>query len=111
MKKAIVILLVLILGVSLLAGCGSADVLKGTWVGTNNDGIDTTVTFDGKGKCSIDNYGSKTPGTYTLKEGGAMDIQLESWDTPIAYHYAINGNHLTLTADNGWSPNYDLTKK
>ena len=114
MKKGLALLLVLMLGISMLliAGCGgSGDALKGTWEGTYEDG-DASWTFDGKGACTITSIVlDKSPGKYTIKDGEKVDITLDLWDAPLTYTYKIEGTKLTLTADNGYSPNYELTKK
>jgi len=112
MKKSIALLLAMILGVSLFAGCGgSGDVLKGTWQGTYEDG-DATWIFDGSGKCNLTTvFLDKKPGTYTIANETKVDINIDGWEAPITYSYTINGSKLTLTANDPYSPNYELTKK
>ena len=112
MRKSIALLLVLIIGASLLAGCGgSGDVLKGTWQGTYEDG-DATWTFDGNGKCNLTTiFLDKKPGTYTITNETKVDVKIDGWDDPITYSYKIDGSKLTLTASDPYSPNYELTKK
>ena len=121
MKKLIVTVLALVLCFALAAcgggsggssdGGGSGDPLKGTWEGTYEDG-DATLTFDGKGKCTLTTFFlDKEAGKYTITSDGEVDIQLNIWDDPIEYSFSVSGDSLTLTANNGYSPNYDLTKK
>ena len=119
MKKKLALCLAVVLGLSMLilAGCGggsgggSGDVLKGTWVGTYEDG-DASWTFDGKGGCQVTTETlDKAPGDYTIIDESQVDITLIIWSDAIAYTYKIDGSNLTLTANNGYSPNYDLTKK
>ena len=124
MKRIVVIVLALVLCFALAAcgggsgggsggdsGGGGGDPLKGTWEGTYEDG-DATLTFDGKGKCTLTTFFlDKEAGKYTITSDGEVDIQLNIWDDPIEYSFSISGDSLTLTANNGYSPNYDLTKK
>jgi len=114
MKKTIALLLVLVLGAALLAGCGNdsgGDVLKGTWEGTYEDG-NATWTFDGSGKCKLTTvFLDKEPGKYTIKNGTEVDITIDGWSEAITYTYKIDGSKLTLDANNPYSPNYVLTKK
>ena len=122
MKKLIVTVLALVLCFALAAcgggsgggssdGGGSGDPLKGTWEGTYEDG-DAAATFDGKGKCTLTTFFlDKEPGTYTITGDGDVDIKLNIWDEALEYSFSVSGDSLTLTAKNGYSPNYDLTKK
>ena len=108
MKKILTIALLCLLLIGVTA-CGS-DALKGTWVGTYEDG-EATWVFDGNGKCEMTNvFGGPNKGTYTIKDNDA-EIKLDSWDSATTYHFTIDGNNLSLTADNAYSPNYELTKK
>ena len=110
MKKTLMLITVLAC-VFMFIGCGDkSDVLKGTWVGTYEDG-DATWTFDGKGKCTLDNVlGEPMDGTYTI-EDKSVNIKIDVWDTPTLYHFEIKDNKMTLKADNNYSPNYELTKE
>ena len=108
MKKilAISLLFVLLFG---LTACGSSDSLKGTWAGTYEDG-EATWVFDGKDKCEMTNvFGGPNKGTYTIKEKD-VEIKLDVWEKATVYHFTIDGDKLTLTADDVYSPNYELTK-
>ena len=118
MKKAIALFLALTLvfGIALLAGCGgkSGDALKGTWEGVLSDGgIDTDISwvFDGKGGLKFSNgYYDKQPGTYKIT-GDKVELNVDGWENPIVYSFTVEGKKLTMTADNGYSPKYELTKK
>ena len=123
MKKLIVIMLALVLCIA-LAACGGGsgggggssdsgggDPLKGSWEGTYEDG-DAALTFDGKGKCTLTTFFlDKEPGTYTITSDGNVDIELNIWDEALEYSFSVNEDSLTLTAKNGYSPNYDLLRK
>ena len=116
MKKTIALLLVLILGISLLAACGgggsgggSGDALKGTWTGLDDNGMDASFIFDGKGGLKFGD--SKDSGTYTIT-GSEVSIKVDWWDNARSYTFAINGNNLTLTRpETAYYVNFDLTKK
>ena len=117
MKKKLALFLAIVLSISVLvlAGCGggsgSGDVLKGTWVGTYEDG-DATWTFDGKGNCTLTTMTlDKAPGDYVIVDDSQVDITLIIWSEAIAYTYKVDESSLTLTANNGYSPSYDLVKK
>jgi hypothetical protein len=97
----------------MLAGCGggSGDELKGTWAGKNNDDVEVTWTFDGKGECTMENaYGTKDSGTYTI-EGGSVSIKLNNWDEALGYKFTISGSSLSLKPDMELRPSYELTKE
>lgn len=112
-----ILAIVLIIGILFtFAACGGGgDAISGKWSGENNDGIACTWTFD-NGKCQWhadygEGYTMDQDGTYEIDEAaGIVNITLELWDAPIEYQYVIDGNNLTLTATNGYSPNYTLSK-
>lgn len=118
MKKfAKVLAIALVIGIIFtLTACGGGDALSGKWEGENDDGSKSTWTFNG-GKCHWfadygEGYTMDQDGTYDInEETGIVVISLELWDAPIEYAYTIDGDHLTLTSTNGYSPNYDLSKK
>jgi len=113
MKRTIALALALMLCITLLASCGGSggDALKGTWEGTYEDG-DAAWTFDGSGKCKLTTYFlDKEPGTYTIKSDTEVDVTINGWSDAITYTYKIDGDKLTLTANDPYSPNYDLKKK
>ena len=110
-KKIIIIVLMLMLAVSLTA-CGGDD-LRGKWAGTDEDGA-ATWEFDGQGICFLTTYFlDEEKGTYTVKEDGIVDIQLNIWDEPLIYKYVVDGEELTLTPTdaNPYAPSYKLEKK
>lgn len=115
MKKRVSMLVlaaILVVSVFLLCACGgSADSLKGTWIGQNNDDVGATWIFDGKGKCKMENdYGAKEDGVYTI-EGNNVSIELNGWDEGKVYQFTINGSSLSLDATDEISPSYELEKK
>ena len=93
---------------------GGGDAISGEWSG-ESDGTKNTWTFD-NGKCHWfadygEGYTMNQDGTYEIdEEAGIVNITLELWDAPIEYNYVIDGNNLTLTATNGYSPSYNLSK-
>lgn len=109
--------IVLIIGILFtFAACGGGgDAISGKWSGENNDGYTSTWTFD-NGKCHwFVDYGegftTEQDGTYEIdEEAGIVNITLELWDAPIEYEYVLDGNNLSLTATNGYSPDYILSK-
>ena len=109
MKKSIALLLVLVLGLTLLAGCGGGDALKGTWIGTDDNGSDATIVFDGKGGLKFG--ADKDKGTYTIS-GSDVEINVDWWSDARTYTFAIDGSNLTLTRPaTAHYVNFDLTKK
>lgn len=102
--------LMLAMLVSLCACGGPSDSLKGTWAGTNDDEVGVTWTFDGGGKCKMENdYGTKDDGTYTI-DGDKVSIKLNGWDAEKLYQFTISGSSLSLSATDAMSPNYELKK-
>lgn len=113
MKKIISVVLCLVFVLSLAAcGGGSGDALKGTWVQENTDYGTITWNFDGSGKCTLEtDFMDKAPGTYTITDGSKVTIKIDLWDDEKVYEYAVSGGTLKLTATDGLSPDYELTKK
>jgi len=119
MKKSKVLLsVVLIMSlVFAMAACGGGSddspekAFKGSWVSeATEDSIETTFTFDGKGKCSFENeYGIKGEGTYTV-DGSDLTIEMDLWDAPHEYSYEIDDTTLTLDNYDDYKPSYVLTK-
>ena len=65
MRKYVALLLIAA-ALLTLAACGSKDVLAGTWsADLGEDGV-ITWTFNGKGKCTMENAYMKQNGTYTI---------------------------------------------
>lgn len=110
MKKIIAAVICLVFVLSLVA-CGG-DAFKGTWVQEGTDYGTVTWIFDGKGKCSLEtDFLEKTSGTYTVVDDTKVNIKIDSWDDEKVYEYTVSDSHLKLTATDGLSPDYDLTKK
>ena len=113
MKKSIAIILVLMIGITMLAGCGGeGDALKGTWTGKDDNETDSTIVFDGKGGLKFTAFfDNNTPGTYTIT-GNQVEIKVDGWDTARTYTFTIDGNKLTLTVpEDQYYVGFDLTKK
>ena len=100
MKK----LAALILSIAILltrASCGSKDALAGTWSAEfEYDGV-ITWTFDGKGKCTMENAYMNQDGTYTIN-GDQLTVTLESWSEPSTYTFSVDGNSLTMNENSGY---------
>jgi len=100
MKK----LAALILSIAVLltfASCGSKDALAGTWSAEfEYDGV-ITWTFDGKGKCTMENAYMDQDGTYTIN-GDQLTVTLESWSEPSTYTFSVDGNSLTMNENSGY---------
>lgn len=100
MKK----LAALILSIAVLltfASCGSKDALAGAWSAEfEYDGV-ITWTFDGKGKCTMENAYINQDGTYTIN-GDQLTVTLESWSEPSTYTFSVDGNSLTMDENSGY---------
>ena len=100
MKK----LAALILSIAVLltfASCGSKDALAGAWSAEfEYDGV-ITWTFDGKGKCTMENAYMNQDGTYTIN-GDQLTVTLESWSEPSTYPFSVDGNSLTMNENSGY---------
>ena len=97
--SALLLALVMILG---LTACGgSKDALSGTWSAElGEDGV-ITWTFNGKGKCTMENAYMKQNGTYTV-DGDQLTVTLESWSEPSTYTFSLDGNSLTMNEKSGY---------
>lgn len=111
-----ILAIVMILGILIcLTACGGGDAISGKWSGENDDGTACTWEFKG-GKCHWfedlgEGYTMDQDGTYEIDEAaGTVVISLELWDEPIEYKYSVDDSSLVLTATNGYSPNYNLSK-
>ena len=65
MRKYVALLLIAA-ALLTLAACGSKDALAGTWSADLGDDGVITWTFNGKGKCTMENAYMKQNGTYTI---------------------------------------------
>ena len=108
MKK----LLVVLVSVLLLVGCGKKAPLVGTWNGDTQDGLNTTFIFEKNGDVQYKNeYGFDSEGTYKI-DGDEVTITLKSWDQAKVYKFKVEGKKLKLTATDKYSPSYEsMTKK
>lgn len=113
MKKFLSVICCLAIILSLAAcGGGGGDALKGTWVQEGTDYGTVTWKFDGKGKCTLDtDFLDNAEGTYTISDDSSVTIEIDVWDSEKVYDYAVSDGNLKLTATDGLSPDYDLTKK
>ena len=84
-----------------LAACGSKDALAGaSSADFEYDGV-ITWTFDGKGKCTMENAYMNQDGTYTIN-GDQLTVTLESWSEPSTYTFSVDGNSLTMNENSGY---------
>ena len=106
--SALLLALVMILG---LTACGgSKDALSGTWSAElGEDGV-ITWTFNGKGKCTMENAYMKQNGTYTV-DGDQLTVTLESWSEPSTYTFSLDGNSLTMNENSGYGISGTFIKK
>ena len=100
MKKFVALLLIVVTLLTLSA-CGSKDALAGTW--SAELGADGTITwtFNGSGKCTMENAYMKQDGTYTI-EGDQLTVTLEAWSDPSTYTFSVDGNSLTMNENSGY---------
>ena len=84
----------------------------GTWSGKNNDDVETEWKFEKDGKCIMKNdYGYEGEGTYSI-EDTKLKIKLKSWDEEKIYEFKLEGDKLSLTPTDPYSPKYpELIKK
>ena len=110
MKKIVALVLITAALLS-LAACGSKDALAGTWSAElGEDGV-ITWTFNGKGKCTMENAYMKQDGTYTI-DGDQLMVKLESWgDDASTYTFSVDGSSLTLNENTGYGISGTFAKK
>lgn len=99
MKRLLALLLI---AATLLtfAACGSKDALAGTWSAElGADGV-ITWTFNGKGKCTMENAYMKQNGTYSI-DNDQLTVKLEAWSEPSTYTFSVDGNSLTMNEASG----------
>ena len=101
MKKYVALLLIAA-ALLTLAACGSKDALAGTWSAElGADGV-ITWTFNGKGKCTMENAYMKQNGTYTI-DGDQLTVTLETWSEPSTYTFSVDGSSLTMNENSTFS--------
>ena len=118
MKKKglyLVVAVVMLVGLLTLCACGgggTGDVLKGTWKGTTNDGMEVTWTFDGKGGAQFTTpLLNKEKATYEI-DGDKVSINVEIWGDAQNFTFEIKDKNLILTQEaGGYGADYNLTKK
>ena len=108
--KKIVALLLVVAALLTLSACGSKDALGGTWSAElGADGL-ITWTFDGKGKCTMENAYMKQNGTYSI-DNDQLTVKLEAWSEPSTYTFSVDGNSLTMNENPGYGISGTFTKK
>lgn len=108
--KKIVALLLVVAAILTLSACGSKDALAGTWSAElGADGL-ITWTFDGKGKCTMENAYMKQNGTYSI-DNDQLTVKLEAWSEPSTYTFSVDGNSLTMNENTGYGISGTFTKK
>ena len=107
--KKIVALLLVVAALLTLSACGSKDALAGTWSAElGADGL-ITWTFDGKGKCTMENAYMKQNGTYSI-DNDQLTVKLEAWSEPSTYTFSVDGNSLTMNENTGYGISGTFTK-
>ena len=108
--KKIVALLLVVAAILTLSACGSKDALAGTWSAElGADGL-ITWTFDGKGKCTMENAYMKQNGTYSI-DNDQLTVKLEAWSEPSTYTFSVDGNSLTMNENTGYGISGTFTKE
>ena len=101
MKKYVALFLIAVTLLT-LAACGSKDALAGTWSADLGDDGVITWTFNGKGKCTMENAYMKQDGTYTI-DGDQLTVTLEAW--------SVDGSSLTMKENSGYGISGTFAKK
>ena len=109
MRKHVALLLILA-ALLTLAACGSKDALAGTWSADLGDDGVITWTFNGKGKCTMENAYMKQNGTYTI-DGDQLTVTLEAWSEPSTYTFSVDGSSLTMNENTGYGISGTFAKK
>ena len=108
--KNYVALLLIAVALLTLAACGSKDALAGTWSAEFEYDGTITWTFDGKGKCTMENAYMKQKGTYTI-DGDQLTVTLEAWSEPSTYTFSVDGSSLTMNENTGYGISGTFAKK
>ena len=109
MKKYVALFLIAVTLLT-LAACGSKDALAGTWSADLGDDGVITWTFNGKGKCTMENAYMKQDGTYSI-EDDQLTVTLESWSDPSVYTFSVDGSNLTMSENSGYGISGTFEKK
>ena len=109
MRKYVALLLIAA-ALLTLAACGSKDALAGTWSADLGDDGVITWTFNGKGKCTMENAYMKQDGTYTI-DGDQLTVTLEAWSEPSTYTFSVDGSSLTMKENSGYGISGTFAKK
>ena len=110
MKKNVIALALIIVMLFSLSACGSKDALAGTWSADLGDDGVITWTFNGKGKCTMENAYMKQDGTYTI-DGDQLTVTLETWSEPSTYTFSVDGSSLTMNENSGYGISGTFAKK
>ena len=110
LSKTLALLLALTMVLCLAACGGSKDALSGTWSADLGDDGVITWTFDGKGKCTMENSYMKQKGTYTI-DGDQLTVTLESWSDPSTYTFSVDGSSLTMNENSVYGISGTFAKK
>ena len=106
------ILMIIAAVFSIIAGVlvGGLGALAGTWSADLGDDGVITWTFNGKGKCTMENAYMKQNGTYTI-DGDQLTVTLEAWSEPSTYTFSVDGSSLTMNENSGYGISGTFTKK
>ena len=108
--KRLLALLLIAAPLLTFAACGSKDALAGTWSAElGADGV-ITWTFNGKGKCTMENAYMKQDGTYTI-DGDQLTVKLEAWSESSTYTFSVDDSRLTMNENSGYGISGTFTKK
>ena len=110
MKKFLALLLIAATLLTFAVACGAKDELAGTWSAEFEYDGTITWTFNGKGKCTMENSFMKQDGTYTI-EGDQLTVKLESWSEPSTYTFSVDGNTLDMAENRGYGITGVFTKQ
>ena len=108
--KIIALILILIIGVFALTGCGNDNKKGNTIVGSwKYDGADYTYTFNEDGTGNYDAAGTKMEFTYTTTEN-KISILYNGNTSPFETEYSIEGDTLNIIDSFGSDTLYKRVK-